>query len=275
MRANHLCALLAVSLLAVPRLEAAEAYVLNFWSETPINPGSCVRIQWTSDVIFHNSNSEDSLIKVLGLSNGASHGPTTELLIPAGRTRSATYTGIWGAGPNGDPGSPRLWVARIDVPEGVTVQNRAEGSFFLCSQGLPFGPAEFGAFSLPVVRTLVPANAAKIHLGVDLGAEHSYVNVGIYNAAGDEARASVELRQGCDDTVLARQTVTIPGNSVVQLGGLDGPGNGCYIPGPGNTNGWVRYVVVKVDRPSFSYAVSKMYELPFPLRIPYGSTSSP
>ncbi len=255
--------LLTVWPLAGQQLQAAEAYVLQFRAHSPLN--SCEFIDWHSEVIFHNSKSEDARVRLLGLSNGASPGPTTEVVVPTGRTVSA---GGYVLGISSTGLLPQLWVARIDVPEGVMVQSRAEAWLGNCTLWpIPLEPApSMGVFSLPVVRALDPPNVRKIHLGADLGGEHSYVNVGVYNASSRSANATIELRHACDDAAVAERDVTIPANSVVQVGGLDGPpATGCYF------RGWIRYVAVTVDQPSFSYIVNKMYDLPQRPRIAYGS----
>jgi hypothetical protein len=261
MLAKRLGVALVLILLGARVLSAAEAYVVRFFAHSPLN--SCEFIDWESEVVFHNTTTADARVRVLHVSSGGSALGEDELLVPAARTVIAR--GVLG-GPA--TGLPSLWVARIDLPTGVVVQNRVEAWYGNCTLWpIPIEPTPtMGVFSLPVVGTLDPANMKRIHLGADLGGEHAYVNVGIYNASSETANATVELRQGCDDSVIATRIVKIAPDSVVQLSGLDGPSTSDC-----NFHGWIRYVAVSVDQPSFSYVVNKMYDLPQPPRIAYGS----
>ncbi len=247
-------------------IRAADAYVIGFRAESQVSYGSCGLISWTSDLILHNSGSQVAHVRLISLSNGILPGGTTELTIPSGKTASGRF--LLGTTPGGQ--LPFLWVARLDIPDSVVAQSRVEASPADCGHTRPPEPPWYGTFSLPVVRSLTLANATKIHLGADLGIEDAYVNVGIYNASSEPAHATVELLRVCDDSVIERRTATVPGNTIIQLSGLDGPLTSCET-GTTPGSGWARYVAVTVDQPSLSYVVSKMNELPYPPRIPYGT----
>jgi hypothetical protein len=213
----------------------------------------------------------ESRVRQISVSNGVLPGLVTELVIPPRRTVSGNR--LLGSLPGGQ--LPFLWVARLEIPDGVLAQGRVEAAPTHCFSTAPPEPPSYGAFSLPVIRSLTPPNTTKIHLGADLGFVDSYVNVGVYNASTEPANAAIELRQACDDSVIDRRTATIPGETIVQIGGLDGPLASCATGSPPRTSDWVRYVAVTVDRPSLSYVVSKLNELPFPPRIPYASPCTP
>jgi hypothetical protein len=116
---------------------------------------------------------------------------------------------------------------------------------------------------LPVVHTLTPAGVEQVHLGIDLGTQQFRANVGIYNAGPSEAHAALELRRSCDDVVVQRRFVTVPGDSVTQVTGVnDDPqlsGNSCSSSGAAYFS---RYVVVVMDQPGFSFVTSLAKELP-------------
>lgn len=246
--------------LLVEDLYATETYVFRFYSRSPLN--GCEFIDWKSVLVFHNTTSATARVTPLGTSNGIDM-RTEELVIPA---RKSVISDGFGRGGGGFPAA--VWVERIDVPEGVLVQNRAEAWLGNCTLWpIPIEPTPtMGAFSVPSRLDLQPANAPKIHLGADLGGEESYVNVGIYNAGSEPANAAIELRRACDDSLVAAQTVGIPANSLVQIGPLDDS-----APASCSFRGHVRYVAVTVDHPSASYVVNKMRNHPRPPRIAYGS----
>jgi hypothetical protein len=257
--------------LTTPRLLlGAEAYVIGFRAESQITYGSCLLISWTPDLTLHNTGSQEARVKLLSLSNGILPSQTTEITVLPHRTISGRL--LLGQTPAGQ--LPFLWVARLDIPESVLAQSRVEASPANCGRTSPPEPPWYGAFALPVTRSLTPPNAARVHLGADLGIEDAYVNVGIYNAGVQPAHANVELRRACDDSIVESRSITIPPDSIIQLSGLDGPLTSCAT-GTTPGSGWVRYVTVTVDQPSLSYVVNKLNELPDRPSISYGSSCSP
>jgi hypothetical protein len=258
---------LGLLLVAGDPAAAAEAYVIGFFAYSQVSHGSCGLIAWRSDLILHNPGPVEARVRQISVSNGVLPGGATELVVPPRRTLTGKH--LLGSLPGGR--LPFLWVARLEMPDHILAQGRVEASPTDCGGTSPPNPPTYGAFSLPVIRSLTPPNTTKIHLGADLGFVDSYVNVGVYNASTEPASAAIELRQACDDSVIARRTATIPGETIVQIGGLAGPLAGCATGSPPRTSDWVRYVAVTVDRPSLSYVVSKMNDLPFPPRIPYAS----
>jgi len=243
-------------------VRAAEVYVVRVAAETPLFAGSCARVGWGDDLLFHNPTTQDAAIRLLGLSNGSPPETPLSLVVPAGKTTTARSRVNWS--PTSTVPVP-LWVNRLDVPEGLVVQSRVYAATVLCG-GLP--PPTFpnlGSFPMPVFRTLAAPNAKQVHLGADLIYQESRVNVGIYNAGLVPATATTELRQGCNDDLLETRMITIPANTLVQIGGLGAETRGCPVAG-GGTQFWVRYVTVSVDQPSFSYVVNRVDELRDDLR---------
>ena len=234
-----------------------DLYAVRFIARS--EPG-CLFIRWEDELVFHNANTEDRIVTLLGVSNGEPPDSGTHLLVPAGRT--VREPGGWS--PKG--GVP-LWVVHLDVPAGMVVQSRAEAHSDFCGGAPPSPTPDQGSFSLPVFRALTSANVPQVHLGADLGSERSYVNVGIYNAGIGFATSSIELRQACDDSLLDQRTVEVPPNSIIQVSGMSGNTSGC----PRIQGSWTRYVTVKVDQPSLSYIVNKKTGLVLPTTVPYNS----
>jgi hypothetical protein len=252
-------AILAGLFAGMPGVSAGEdLYAVRFFARSG---SGFLLILWEDELLFHNTNTEDRIVTLLGVSNGEPPDGDRQLQVPAGRT--VRIRSGWAP-----RGGADLWAVHLDVPAGVVVQSRAEAHSD-CICGRPPSPTpDMGSFSLPVFRALTPANVRQVHLGADLGGERSYVNVGIYNAASAPATYSIELRQACDDAILDQRRADIPPNSIVQVTGLSGTPSGC----PGIQGGsWNRYVKVNVDKPSFSYIVNKKSDLVLPTSVPFNS----
>src|SRR5262249_7867928 len=125
-------------------------------------------VSWHDDLIFHNTTAEDAVVHLIGLSNGEIPiGSPTEIVVRAGRTVSMIdLFGAWEP-----PGSPLLWVAHFELPDGVVAASRG-GADGECPSPCtpPTNPfPNLGTFSMPVFRSLVPAGQTQIHIGADLG----------------------------------------------------------------------------------------------------------
>jgi hypothetical protein len=171
-----------------------------------------------------------------------------------------------------------IWAAHLDVPDGVAITSRLP---VFAGIGAPCPPnldgRIFGALPLPIVRQLVPAGVNQYHLGADLGAgtsgqpANARISVGVYNAGSSEGRASIELRKGCDDLLIDSRSITVPANSLIQVSGLQTTFTSCQSPQVSEPNAPAFssvYVVVRIDQPSFSYAITASNELP--PKIPVG-----
>ncbi len=210
-----------------------------------------------------------AVVTLLGVSNGTVPATPTSLSVPPGRTVSAFLATNWRP-----VEFPPLWVVHLNVPDGVVIQSRAEAFSTLCPpSGAPPSPVpDLGSFQLPIARALTPAGTTRILLGADLGAEASTSNVGVFNAGASSATAVIEVHQACDDSILDRQAIVVPPNSLVQVGGVGGEPS---CPGPPTpAPSWIKYVAVTVDQDSFSYVVNKSADLPTKPLVPYGSSLS-
>ena len=204
-------------------------------------------------------------------------------MIPPLRSRSvvhqANYSGgvlnAW-APPN--MGQPILLVNKLDVPTGVLVESRMEiygvgGAEEPC----PLGPGVVdslevvGHFGFPVIERLTPPNSPQYHLGADLGTLTSRTNVGVYNAEGSGATATIEVRAACDDRVLQTRTVTVPGNSLVYAQGFRDTFVETTCFDQLESANYSRYVVVTLDRAGFSFIAARAETLP--ARVTAGSTT--
>lgn len=264
-----LVSFLPYSSLTVPAL-AAEVYVVRFITSGTLVEPPCKYLRWNDHLLFHNTASQAATVRFLGVSNGPPRADASNLTVPAGRSRSVAGT-LLGWNPNGNA---VLWVNRLDVPDGVLLASRLEVAV---GSGAPCAPASdgrgVGATGLPTFSSLRAPNERQYHLATDIGADatgyaaNARINVGIYNAGSMTATATVEVHRGCDERLMESRTTSIPADSILQVLGLStrtGPGCGS----PFTTNLYTTYVIVRVDQPSFSYAVTLSNELP--PQIPIG-----
>lgn len=252
---------------------ADDAYVVRFFTQRYITSTTeCLSVGWWDQLTFRNVGSSDRTVRLLEASNGYVPPQDEVLNVPAGKTRSLFVFPIPQQGRHGNAWAPRdpyvFIVNRLAVPSDVLVESRGEvyggggdGGPLPCD---PFrvGTTIFGSFSLPVVRSLTTPNSAQYHLASDLGTLTSRTNVGIYNGGAAQATATIEVRRGCDDALVETRTVSVPGNAVIQAGGFvnDYLQSGCT--GFGSTPDHNRYVIVRVDQPSFSFITTIAQDLP-------------
>lgn len=241
-----------------------------------VGQAACEGLSWQDKLFFFNANAEPALVTLLGVSNGPMNPHAQDITIPANSLFAASVAGppiSWDPCVSSCPVT--IFVAHLDVPDGVFVSSRVEvvSSGFstpgiVCPLGEPldFIPGEYAGLPLPVKRELTPAGAPQYHLGIDAGsagiglaAAEARTNIGIYNAATVTANATIESHRGCDDVVIERRTVTIPPNSIVQLNGLSSSTSGCGdgIKAPRHT----AYAIITVDQPGLSYAITLRNDL--------------
>ncbi|MGH9368128.1 MAG: hypothetical protein ACRD3M_10690 [Thermoanaerobaculia bacterium] len=252
---------------------AREVYTVRFIASGPLIDPPCRFLNWHDHLLFHNTAAQDAVVRLLGVSNGSRRSEATDLIVPAGRSRSVV--GIaqdWYPNTNTETS---LWVNRLDVPDGVLLTSRLQARV---SVGSPCPPVSdtrgVGATGLPIFSSLRPPSEPQYHLGTDLGpdatgyAANARINVGIYNAGSSPATATIEVHRGCDERLMDARTVTIPSDSIQQVLALS-TRTGIDCPGvPVTTAIYSTYVVVRVDQPSFSYAVTLSNEMP--PQIPIG-----
>jgi hypothetical protein len=226
-------------------------------------------LAYRDELIFHNAGGSDAGIALLGVSNGTAIHPES-LTIPPGKVRSSegscegcSAPSTWAPDPQ-----PLLWVAHLEIPDDVATLSRLlvlAGSPEDCN-GFP-GPfaRTYAGIPMPVVRELTPAGRSQTLLGADIGgdsggtADDGRTNVGIYNGGTVSATASVELRRGCDGSLLETRSVVIPADTIVQVNGLSNVFTGCNDL---DTGSYEAFVVLTVDQPSFSYSVTLSNEGP-------------
>jgi hypothetical protein len=223
----------------------------------------CTYLAWRDELIFHNASGTEQVVGLLGVSNGPPIANTQSLSIGAGTTKSseggdASAAGTWAPDPQ-----PLLWVAHLDVPDDVLITSRALVPTYESSPcggvGTVGNSHIYAGPSLPVVRSLVQAGSSQVHLATDIGGQYSgaaddgRINVGIYNGGSVLASAVIEVRLACDGVTLHRRSITIPANTIVQVGGFSALSETCTGL---NAAAFESYVVVTVDQPSFSYAMT-------------------
>ncbi len=253
--------------------QARDIYVVRFNTVRDLTffAPPCSYLSYQDHLVFYNSGSTDAAVRLLGVSDGTATTPRT-LTIPAGKTRSSdsplgggdAATSSWAPNPQ-----PLLWVAHLEVPDRVQVMSKlwvVTSEPVSCS-ALPVPPGRvYTGARMPVVEALTPAGVPQVHLGTDIGSsdlrirsENGRANVGVYNAGSIAASAMVELRRACDGGLVASRAATIPANGILQVLGFSSVFQGCTTI---DTAGFESYVVVTVDQPSFSYAVTLSNDRP-------------
>jgi hypothetical protein len=249
-------------ILGATAVEATEVYVLRFRTDIIYSdPARCLSTGWRDDLLFHNATQTEKAIRLLSTTPGTVL-RTGTITVAAGRTAS-TLTDA-GIGLGGEPFGYGLTVNKLDVPEGVVVSSRADvyGPPIGCGGPPPGLNYSYGNLPLPIFRSLAIPNARQIHLPIDLGIQPRRTNVIVYNAGAATATALIELRSGCDDSLISERALAIPPNSVIQATGLtDTPERSCAAA---NTTPFTRYVVVTVDQPSLSHTTTISAEFPTP-----------
>jgi hypothetical protein len=252
---------------------ARDVYVVRFNTvrELTFFAPPCSSFSYQDHLFFYNAGPGDATVELLSVSNGAATNPRA-LTIPAGKARSSdnpfgggdSATSSWAPNPQ-----PLLWVAHLEVPDRVQVISKlwVVTSEPVSCPALPVPPGRaYTGARMPVIQALTPAGVPQVHLGTDIGSsdlrirsENGRTNVGIFNAGSVAAAAVVELRRACDGGLVASQAATIPANSILQLLGFSSVFQGCTTS---DTAGFESYVVVTVDQPSFSYAVTLSNDRP-------------
>jgi hypothetical protein len=235
--------LAAIAFLSALTLRGDDAYFIRF---TAFGSG----IMWADDVLFFNTNPFPVSVRFIGVSNGLPQSPTPDLMLPSRRTTSLRandpITHTWAPNPTSVP----LWVLHVDIPSGVIVESRDEFYYF---NFLPTPPITLprGKVSMPVFRGLTPANLAQVQLGTDLSGADSRINVGVYNGGDRSATATIEVKRGCDDSVVETRAIAVPANTAVQSVAVATAQN---LPCTGTaTPPWVYTVTTTVDQPSLTF----------------------
>jgi len=232
--------LILVSLLLLaPSGFARDVYVLQGFSY-----GAAV---WSTDAIFYNSGLADRTVTVLGLSNGldVQQMPQRTLAVAAHKTaRFQQSLRI--------PSVPLVMV-HLDVPDDVIVENTLYLGFAnpdLISPQINY--RQFGKVRLPTYESFTPANQPQVHLETDVGDIPAHINVGIYNPGPEVATAHIETHEHCDDGTISTEDVTVPPDTVIQVGPFQAQSFFCS-----GFNGYERdrsvYTVVSVDHPSLTF----------------------
>jgi hypothetical protein len=246
------------------RLEAVDAYVVRFFT---LPPNTCPTTGYRDQLAFRNTTGQDLVVRALSGSNGYSS-PEDPLTIPAGRSKTVFIETLDRRGVlnHWTPRAPFVFmVNKLDVPAGVVIQSRGElwgqGLLISCS---PFSSGDeiFGSFPLPVVYSLTPAGVSDYHLATDFGTVQSRTNVGVYNGSTVGGTARIEVREACDDQIIETRTVPVPAQTVIYAVGFKNTPLSPNCTEFDNTSDYSRYVVVTLDQPGFSFALTVAEVLP-------------
>jgi len=248
-----LVVVLMLTILPAVKVYANDVYIVQGSARGPALISGEL-IYWSTDALFFNRGAADARVKLLGVSNGGGSGAPPQFTLPPQRSASLERIApVW------KPGSvPPLWLVHLDLPADVSVESLLFiGTIFDFGGGTPpiIRPNRFGKVRVPVFTALVPANQPQVHLGTYFGEMPSRINVAVYNASTTIASTRIEIRQQCDDTVVATRVVSVPPDAVVQFTGFPAEERQCpeFIPGTiGGPPGAV-YTVVTVDQPSFTF----------------------
>jgi hypothetical protein len=234
----------------------SDAYFVRFSIDGRQSASGAI-VRWGDEIVFYNEGTAPAVVRFLGVSNGKPQAEIPSLTLPPGQPIFLNPTPLaekWVPVP---VPRPMMWILHLDIPDEVVVESRDEFNLPLdVPEPIPF-PFPLGKVSLPVFRQLVPAGKPQVHLGTDLGGRDSRENVGIFNAGADTATATIEVRRTCDGTAVDSRTVTIPANTLIQVGGL-GVESSANCP-PTAAEPWARYTVVTVTQPSLTF-VSNLNE---------------
>ena len=249
---------------------AAQIYVVRFntlgspvFAEAP-----CTYLSYRDELVFRNAGPSNATVRLLGVSNGGPAQTPRDLMVPAGETHSTEGDAVAIAASWAPTPQPQLWVDQLDVPDSVQIVSRLLVPAYptaFCEGGVEAARRTYAGIPMPVVRGLTAARVPKVHLATDIGgnaggmADDGRTNVGVFNAGSVAATATVEIRRGCDDVLVASRSVAVPPNTIVQLNGFPFASEGCSAI---HTAAYETYVVVTVDQPSFSYAITLSNQRP-------------
>lgn len=233
----HKTTLAALIVLITSSAYSEDVFVLGFSTLTRLN--ECRTVYWRGDTHFFNPTDVPLEVNLIDISNGG---------IPPGYVLPKTFQlqpRSWASVPWGGP--LPLWVLHLDVPPEVLVENREDalGAFVCTSSDLIDSRVHV---ALPVIRALTQPGTPQVKLGTDVGMRPAHQNVIVYNDGTERARAHIEIRRSCDNTLATERTVTIEPKTVIQVNGLPTGNDSCNSRIPG----YARYTVVTVDQPSFS-----------------------
>jgi hypothetical protein len=235
-------------MLVAPDVPAADVWVLRG------STGPCEGLQWEADTLLFNTALTPATVRLLEVSDGSDEVTTRQLEIAPRQVASLrNLAGDW------RPSSEAaLWMLHLDVSESVTVEgvlNIGTGTGLCVLVPTPDRSALYGTTRLPVFRTLAASGTEQVHLGTSLGLLAARNNVGIFNAGDVAASATIEVRRGCDDRLLAATTVQVAANSTVQIR-LDPKSDSGCMAGHRDVQPWVETVRVVVDQPSLTWVSS-------------------
>jgi len=241
-----------------PATYASDAYIVRFAAKGMAN--ACANALWADDILLYNRGTGPATVRLLDVSNGTIRADTLrQVTLPAHRVFSVAgaqqFGVLWMP-----VGAPPIWVVHLDIPEGITIDSRDEVYYQTSCGSIPeIDRTPAGKVSLPVFRALVPAGEPQVKLGTDLGGRPGRLNVAVYNAADSAATAHIEVRNACDGAIVDARDVAIPAKTILQVGGFRTNGPDCTAT---DAALWMRYTVITVDQPSFSYVSNLTDELP-------------
>lgn len=209
-------------LLATGPLSARDVYVLRFSSPGPwLNV--CSHVQWVDRLFFHNASTLPATVTLVETTYPIPAAAPHEVTVAAGHVVSVDdLTFQWDPQSLGAANPQTLGVAHFTVPNSVDVTSRTGSGAVICTGSCLCATEYIRQGNVPqrVYDELIPANTADVHVGTDLPGISSRTNVAVYNAGSESAVVTIELRETCNDSLLASQQLTIPPSSVSMASGM-------------------------------------------------------
>ena len=229
-----------------PSAVASDAFLVGFFAYG--KSSGCHYALWHSDTLLFNTRAVPATIRLLGVSNGPLLPDAPSSVTVAPREVASVLRRARSWAPSGAYSGYSIWVVHVDIPDGVVIESRDEVSYIDACLPEP-QVISTAKISLPIFRSLVAPNTAQVKLGTDVGSTPARQNVAIFNGGIDVATATIEVHAACDGALMATTSVSIPANTIVQVGGLTTGIHECLT----GTLDYVRYCVITVDQPSFAY----------------------
>jgi len=219
----------------------------------------CRSLSLNDTIVFQNAGGTDAAVRLIDVSESPAIArgvpPVVnpeDVVVPARRTVSAgrATRSSWETNPG-----LTSWIAHVDVPDSVMVDSRLELGAIDCPPAPPSDVPALGKTTMPVYRSLAPANAEQRLLGADTASTPADVRVGIFNGGSSEARATIVFYRACDDSVVDTRSVTVRPNVLAEVPYVSRAG--CPSPRASALAApWIGYAIVTVDQPSLTYALS-------------------
>ena len=176
--AKSVSKILVIAFLAITgQLSAGDVFLVRFLGGGK-SLTSCYVMGWRDNATFFNQSDNPALIRILGMSDGEPFSRTPDSFSVPPRTAVLLDDLLHFAW---RPSTGGIAILHLDVPSGVIVEDHDDIAVANTCIDPRLPPASVGHASMPVFDHLTSAGEPQVHLGTDLGANASRVNVLVYN----------------------------------------------------------------------------------------------